>query len=389
MRKGTLILFCLALLVLGAGVYYWASTRRETAAPAPRSSAPEPATPAGKAVESAVPAQTQLPAPLDAAGRMAEAREALLAGASAEEARRILQEVRAFLKRLPPGEAVAAARAFLDSAADAGTPLEFSITTEGLLKEAPSLRVWLLDCLGEIDRAAAADYARGILGQPRSPDEWAISLRDYALARQTPEDAAFLEAKLREMLAQPAWKQKPSAGFLEAFDTIVYLNGKSFTPDLAQLVSDKENRAVGRAAFLTLDRLVLRDPAPVLEQLAANPQLLAGREQTRANFFARADVREPQQRAVLERYLLDPARTAQEMETFAGLYPSGNFMVSNNLLTKISTPVQGEIAAHDREALAIVGQWIADPRFAGRKAQLEKIRGRLAQFVEQSRRQGN
>src|SRR5687768_8077676 len=73
----------------------------------------------------------------------------------------------------------------------------------------------------------------------------------------------------------------------------------AFTPDLAQMVADKENRAVAHAAFLTLDRLVLHDAAAVLSQLEQKPELMAGREQTRANYFARADVRDPRQHSLL------------------------------------------------------------------------------------------
>jgi hypothetical protein len=185
------------------------------------------------------------------------------------------------------------------------------------------------------------------------------------------------------LIHNPAWQQKPSTGFLEGFDVIVYTGATDFTGELAQLVTKKENPALAHAAYLTLDRMVLQQPEAVLRQLQGASDLMRGREQTRANYFARADVRDAKQRALLEEYLLDPRRTLEELQTFAGIYPSGNFMISNNLLTKNNTPTHDELAAHDREALAVVNKWGNDPRFERVKPQLEQIRTRLTTFVGQ------
>lgn len=297
------------------------------------------------------------------------------------QAEAMLQRLRSYLTGLPPEIAVTAVRAFLDGRTDVGTRLEFAIERNGQLRTAPSLRVWLLDCLGQIDRDAAAEYARAILSVPSSADEWAVSIRDYALARTSPQDNAFVRSKMREMIGNSAWQQKPSAGFLEAFDAIVYARATDLTPDLIKLVTNKENRAVAHAAYLTLDRLVLEDPQTMLAQLANTPEGWRGREQTRANYFARADVRDPQQRTILESYLLDPRRTPDELQTFAGIYPNASFMVSNNLLTKVNTPTQGELIAHDREALRVVNGWLSDARFVSLVPHLEQVHARLSTFV--------
>lgn len=295
-------------------------------------------------------------------------------------AREVFTALRAYLRSLPPEVAVATIRAFLDSARDIAVPLDFTLTADGSLSAAPTLRVWLLDTLTLVAPQAAADYAQRILATSASSDEWAISLRAYAIGR--PDDAAFLKAKAGEMLARTDWREKPSAGYLEAFDVIVHTQANDFAPRLAQLVQDKNNRAVGHAAFLTLDRLIQQNPAATLTQLQAQPDLMAGREQTRANYFARADVRDPQQRTLLETYLLDPRRTPEELETFAGIYPNANFMVSNNLLTRTATPAGEDLAAHDREALRVVESWLADPRFAAQRTRLEAMQRRLREFVK-------
>jgi hypothetical protein len=118
----------------------------------------------------------------------------------------------------------------------------------------------------------------------------------------------------------------------------VYAGGAELVPTLTGLLRQKENKAVAHAAYLALDRLTLQDTAAVLTELQRQPNLMAGREATRANYFSRADVQDAQQRIVLEQYLLNPQISAAELETFAGIYPNGNFMVSYNLLTKARTP---------------------------------------------------
>ena len=111
---------------------------------------------------------------------------------------------------------------------------------------------------------------------------------------------------------------------------------------------------------------------------------MKGRELTRANYFAKADVGSPEQRAIVEQYLLDPQRQPGELEKFAGLFPSENKMLSKNLLTKSQTRTQADIATSDLAALAVVEQWRADPRFEGVRLYLEAIHLRLGQFVKQA-----
>lgn len=303
---------------------------------------------------------------------------------SPEMSRKILAELRSLLDSLPRDVASREVLSFLGLQKDAATKLEVTVQAGGALGDASSLRVFLLGYLGEIDRTAAAAIGKQILSAPTAADEWAVSLRNVAWADDTPGNRAYLRAKAGEMIANPAWRQNPSSGFLEAFDVVVHARGFDLAPQLTELVRDKENRAVAHAAYLTLDRLTIADPATALAALAAQPELMEGREQTRANFFARADVGNPQQKALLEGYLLDPRRSAQELQTFAGLFPNANYMVSNNLLTATATPAHADLAVRDRDALAVVESWSQDSRFAALKPQIEAIRARLSTFVQQA-----
>ncbi len=292
-----------------------------------------------------------------------------------------LASLRLYLSSLPPEIASAKIREFLDSGRDVPTRLGFKLGPNGLLAEAPSLRVFLLDYLAQVDRSAAGKYAETILANANSPDEWAVALRNYAWANPSAETTDYLRQKVGQLILDQSWQKTPSVGYLEAFDVVVYSHDTSLVPALADLVRQTDNRAVTQAAYLTLDRLVMQDPTAVLAQLLQNPDSMNGRETTRADYFARSDVRDPQQKSLLESYLLNPQITATEITAFAQIYPNANVMVSDNLLTQTQVPSGDELASRDRQAFETVGAWLTDPRFDQLRPQLETIRGRLAQFI--------
>jgi hypothetical protein len=302
----------------------------------------------------------------------------------AKAARQSLAELRRALSAMPTAAAVAAIRQFLDSKEDASTHLGFKVAANGLLDEAPTLRTFLLDELARLDPAAAADYAKVVLANMDSPDEWAVALRNLALGNTSTEARALLLQKTEQMLQYAPWQQNPSTGFLEAFDVAVYLGGTDLMPALSSLVRQQDNPAVAHAAYLALDRLVISDATTTLNAMQADPDLMQGRELTRANYFARADVRDPQQRQVLESYLLDPRIGAAEIAAFTGVYPNANFMISPNLITQTQPPARAALTSRDAASLAVAQQWLADPRFANLGPELQNIIVRLQTFVQQA-----
>ena len=112
---------------------------------------------------------------------------------------------------------------------------------------------------------------------------------------------------------------------------------------------------------------------------------MSGREQTRANYFARADLRDPDQQRILEDYLLNPGLSTEELQTFSGIFPNANYMVSHNLLTPMITPDGKELTARDRAAWQAIESWQEDPRFTQLKPQLSAIHQRLVEFVSQAK----
>ena len=72
------------------------------------------------------------------------------------------------------------------------------------------------------------------------------------------------------------------------------------------------------------------------------------------------------------------------MQSFAGVFPNANYMISHNLLTTNVTPDGATLLRRDREALRVVGEWLTDPRFEELRPHLARIQARLSDFVRQA-----
>ena len=363
---------------VAAGWAIFSLTRTEKAA------APESNFRSNRLVFNSAPLLTVATKPADNyQGPLTRMRDALRMATNGAQARGDLAEWRGKLEAMPKADAVKAIREYLDSKQDGATHLGFKVASNGWLDEAPTLRTFLLDELARIDPAAAADYAKVILAGMDSPDEWAVALRNLASGDPSADGRSLLEQKTQTLLQYAPWQENPSVGYLEAFDVAVYMGGTNLLPTLSDLVRKQDNPAIAHASYLALDRLVINNPTAVLSALAADPEWMQGREATRADYFARADVRDPQQRQILESYLLNPALSASELQTFAGVYPSANYMISANLLTPANTPNHDSLVSRDAQSLAVEQQWMADPRFASLQPALQRMAARLQGFVQQ------
>ena len=292
-----------------------------------------------------------------------------------------LKDLQQKLAKMPPAEAAAWIRDFLKSGKDKATGLTFEIGGDHALVQWPTFRTFLIDALQKIDPAAAADISRDILSKPTTADEWALALRNIGLADQSKETNTTLREKTEALINNPAWQAAPSIGYLNAFDVLVHTRAVQSTPLLSNLIQRKDRKDLAHAAFLTLDRIVQRDPVEVLNRLAADKELQQSRPEMAAQQFARADLRDPAQQAIVRSWLLDPARTGTELNSFAGIYPNNNHFVSNNLLTTEPTQSGADLASHDRAALEILNSWSADPTFTPVKDQLATMISRLNGFV--------
>ncbi len=287
-----------------------------------------------------------------------------------------VEELKRALLASEPGLAIRAILGFLGEGRDAATGAEFTVGEGGALGEAPTLRVMLLDVLGQLSRKtrsdAAAKLSRTLLESKNSADEWAVALRNVAW--HEPAAKPYLASKMREMLAYEPWRTRPSAGMLEAFDVAVFTRDASLVPDLAE-VQRSGSRELQYAAAIALDRLAEQGPLEVMTYLNTHPTELADRPLLRADYYAKADLSQIAQRAAVEIYLGRPDVTGEEKgKLLKGLATPATF-VAETLLTEAPAPDDG---AARIEALGRAAKdWLAADRFPDLRAPLTQLQERL------------
>ncbi len=286
-----------------------------------------------------------------------------------------LASLKAALLAADPAEAIAAIRGFLRSGRDAATGQEFAVGAVGNLRGSPTLRLLLLDALGQIARKArsaeAAQVAREILEEKTSPDEWALALRN--LAWTEPRAKPFLADKMREMLRHETWRAAPSAGMLEALDVIVFAKDASFLPDLAD--ARTANKELSHAADIALDRLADAAPLDVLTYLNTHPALLNDRPFLRADYFAKADLSQAAQRAQIEIYLGRPDISVAEKGKLLKALTAPASFVGDTLVANPLPPDDG--AARRAGLVQTVGDWLTRDRFPTLHEPLREVAARL------------
>ncbi len=312
---------------------------------------------------------------------------------TSEQFSNALARIRTLAHSREPAAAAAAIITFLNSGKDAPTGLDFIVGEDGVLSEAPTMRVALIDFLGQTEPFQALEYSRSILTQPITPDEFAVALRNLAWLNPDRKYDAELRDHFSSMLDQQDWLSNPSAGFLEAFDIALHLGGEDMAKQLGgvlrmdaydqnnRLIGEPESHPVNRAAFIALDRLMIREPQTIIGIFKKDPSWLEWAGEHRVSLLARLDPREPTQRAFLREILTKPDFfTPEELEYFSELYPNANGFSGNRLVTSREPVVAQEDL--DKAALATVQAWQLDPQFAAVKAQLKMIESRLTSFLE-------
>jgi hypothetical protein len=373
--RSLLVLSALALASLGIALGYLMRPDRDPLAATPA--------PAGEAVRSspAPAAFDPLPAPSTAASTPASplrsAIDRLLDllerhAASAAD----LKALRAALLAADPEEAFAAIRGFLRTGRNADTGQEFTVGPGGVLSGSPTLRLLLLDVLGQIARKArsdvAAQVARETLSEKTSSDEWALALRN--LAWTEPNSRLFLADKMREMLAYEPWRSAPSGGLLEAMDVIVFTKDASLIPDLAE--ARAASNELSHAADIALDRLAEAAPLDVLTYLNTHPSLLGERPFLRADYFAKADLSQGAQRNQIEVYLGRPDISLDEKSKLLKALVTPSSFVSDSLVT---APVPPDDGSARRAALTItLNEWLTQNRFPTLRVPLLETQQRLS-----------
>ena len=273
----------------------------------------------------------------------------------AAQAAVLLRSLRDGIRNAPEEEAAAAVVAFLKTGDDAPTRLPFTVGPDGMMEAVPSVRSALLDLLPSLDPVAALGVAREIMNQRTSADEYALALRNMAWNDLDGDLKSELSARFMDLLKSP-WLDQPSAGFLEAFDIAVEVGGRPMFDRLVALASEatvKSNPAASRAAFMSLDRMIVRDRALLTTAFSADAGWMDFAPQQRASLMSRLDITEPPQREVFSRYLAATSHAAGELEYFAKVFPNENFLYGHRLVTADeATPTIDEVKAADVRVVA-------------------------------------
>lgn len=289
-----------------------------------------------------------------------------------------LDALRRELLSADPQRATAAIRAFLDSGRDALTRQEFTIGEGGALAGAPTMRTLLLDLLGQISKKSHADAAavvsRQVLETKQSSDEWAVALRNVGWAE--PQSKPYLASKVREMLTYQPWASQPSAGFLEAFDVAVFSQDPAFIPDLSNLLR-VGNPELQRAAAVALDRLSAMAPLEVMTYLNNNPSELADRPFLRADYYAKADLSNSEQRKALEAYLARTDVSVAEKTKLVKALATPAAFVSENLLTPSPSADVDDSPVREQQLNQLLNQWLTQNRYPELQGEMARVQQRI------------
>lgn len=295
-----------------------------------------------------------------------------------DEARKLLQSLRDGIRQAPEAEAAAAILSFLKSGEDAPTQLPFVVGQDGMMATVPTLRTALLDLLPSLDPEAALEIAREIMDRRTSPDEYALGLRNLAWSDLDGDLRAELSRRFSDLLDSP-WLDQPTAGVLESFDIPVALGGREMFDRMVTVALDameKTHLAASRAAFMSLDLMVLQNPQLLTSAVSGDAAWLDFAPQQRASLMSRLDLDDPAQLTAFTRYLAS-SHGAGELEYFAGLFPNGNFLYGHRLVTTPrATPTIAQITARDARVLAKLDALEATAPEPG-KAAIRTIRERL------------
>lgn len=272
-------------------------------------------------------------------------------------------------------------RSALESGVDQRFDSQLQVGLGGELVTAPTLRVYLLDLLAQVDSLQAAHYARQVLQQSTSSDEWAVALRNYSWGTNNAALDPFLRGKVRELVTNESWIEAPTAGFLEAFDFVPYTNDPELVASLARLTHRAHNDSVRRAAFLALSRFVTQDTTTGL-QAVTTAEATQRFSAIRADAMARADLTRTADVEAVGRYLQSSIVDPQEFALFAENFPHAGQFAGPGLATTFSPISMAQLAKRDAHALAVIDAWMRDPAFEQRRSELSHIYQRLQRLQE-------
>ena len=269
----------------------------------------------------------------------------------------------------------------LRSGADAKTGIPFEVGPGGALAGWPTMRLFLLEVLGEADPDLAMELGREILGSTGSAEEFAVALK--ALTKGGPWRApdSELEGYFAKMLHKQEWQRSP--GLAEGLDIARTLATPAATATLAAWLKTAPPARV--AGQMAIHETAATNPQLVVGIMSSQPALLEGEAGMRASLVARASVSDQGQAEMVEDYLHNPAVPAEEKRDFLKLFPMRSATTGYRLYGKAPSPYeQSAVVQDDQAALQAVTRWKADPALAELLPEMNKLEGRLQTWVTQA-----
>jgi hypothetical protein len=303
-----------------------------------------------------------------------DAESAIAAGG---DARAILAALREKLLAADRDAASDAISAYLASGRNVATGLPFVVGKGGTMASVTSMREYLLDLLLTVDPSAALSEAEVVFDAKTSANEYAICLRNVGKLDTSAEGRAYVGKRARELLNDATLSSNPTAGFVEAFDALVYVGDVSDLKLLAVYAAKGKGAVLNMPAFLAMDRMVIDDTAAALKVFLDDATLLDDRPLTRAGFFARADLSDKTQLAEVESYVERLNPSSEEANYFFSLFPNGNFTITDSLLSDRLTLPSGYVEIRYSAALSTLDIWIGDSRFSAYASLLKSAKTRL------------
>ena len=296
----------------------------------------------------------------------------------------ILKQLGKAIETAPESEAASAVLSFLASGEDAPTQLPFVVGSEGMMQSVPTFRIALLNILPALDPTAALESARQIMDRPKSQDEFAIALRNMAWNDLDGDLHAELRARFSQMLNTKAWLASPSPGFLEAFDVSLEIAAPPVFQEMTEIARqgiENTTPALTQAAFIALDRMVLRDPSLLENTIDRNAAWMDFAPRPRASLMSRLDITRPAQRQLFVQYLAGVSHGPDELEYFAEVFPNGNYLSGHRLVSvDEATPNIAQRKEMDRLILSeLENLMISAPDLP--EPTINRIRERLRGFV--------
>ena len=135
-------------------------------------------------------------------------------------------------------------------------------------------------------------------------------------------------------------------------------------------------------AFYALDRIVTDDFHANMEQLQQSSVWLRLDGKDKTMLYTRANVREAEDRTLLENFIFDPARSEVERDLFIANFPNGNVYQGNNVIPLLPNVSDRALRQIDTDALEMARKWKKNPAYQQHEVFVDSIIEKLEGYVE-------